>query len=262
MVMMMSMAQSMQTSLPNTDNAIISATKSVESINHTRVQKAKADYKLRATWAPVVKYGVLSASIGITIASFLGYYWYVKPLNLSSQEIDDVRNYLKTKVEEEKANKKNQIGFDPGSFFIFLGTSIAQNVALSGLSYGIFSTLTGNLDWYIKNQTAYVDDLAYLQQSYNFYAIFKDTIGTTIQLVLLDVEKILGYLTYCKEVSFATKSSTVREALAHHMHFIEEHANILAQGFNSNQSKEYLMASTELLKTDITSATKFIGVYA
>lgn len=230
----------------------------VEMPNHERIAKARAAYALRAKWAPVIKCSILGAGIGITLASFFAYYWHAS--EFTPAEMQKIRELIAT---SQDAGLEKSTGWlqNPGTFFMFLATGIAQGGALNILNYGI-SSLTGNLEWYVQNQTAYQQDLAYVQQSLNFYAIFKDTIGTTIQLLMFDVEKILGYLQYCRDVSCAKKSSTVLASLENHMRFIEEHAMLLAQGFNNQQSKEYLVASLELLKTDIASTIKFIGVYA
>lgn len=209
-----------------------------------------------------------------------------KLLDLSTKEAvsqDDIKKtaeYLKKEnslaQSTQEAVNKNGGFFDglgtgivntTGSIGSFLATQASLAIAMSIGTYGVAQAsklipTTGNLDWYIMNRTAYAQNITYLKQSFVYYAIFKESVATTAQLLMRDIEKILGYLAYCTEITFIKKSPAVQMALHDRTLFIEEHANNFAQLINDDQPLEKILAAMTLLETDIANAIKFIGVYS
>lgn len=228
----------------------------VDVINQNRVQKAREAYTLRARWAPFIKYGLYSAGLGITLASFFSYYLTASKLTCS--ETTHLRELLAQQpIKKEVWDLRSSVS----SFGMVLATGLAQSLGSMTIHYGT-SCIAGKLDWYIDNHTGFKENVGNLIRAFQFYAIFKEIFPTLAQLFMHDIEKILGYLEYCKAIAFTKKSLTVKTALQSHINFIEEHANAFAQAVNNNQPVEQLIASITLLEGDITHATKFVGVYS
>lgn len=271
--------------------AALKAPITIEHINAQRVQAAYEAYAYEAQWAPTVRYAALGAVTAI--AAYGIYTWFKKPTlspeaasyinGLSKEErnkffTDAVNTMASLKKAAETKNTKqpwSEWASENGTSILSWATFTSGLAALQNVNAYAQAALaqhiptiptTGNLQWYINARTDYERNVSDIQRYMKYYAVYKTEIHDVMQLIVLDVEKIVGYLNHLNTTLIEID---IPKTVANHhaitcqryINNITAMTNDMVDAFNTDEQLPVIIEKLVMMLSEVNSAKLFVNAY-
>ena len=241
----------------------------LEHVNHSRIATAKKDCARETAWAKPVRYALAGTAAAVLVYNL---YKTFVPTPVTVTFNAELISQIKSMSPQERIDAKdllaqrNYIWTMPGI------TNWIDSVVTSGTYYVALGALVSNahkaisylptadtLSWFITARTEYNRNMTDLLRYSKLPALFQHEIQEVVQLLMLDIEKILGYLQiFAQTMKADQKPDYVITRCNRYLENLEQLTNKLIDTANTMSTSE-LMPATQLLQAEVNSAQDFVS---